>query len=70
MSPDMQRSINSDIGYQEFSLRLWQTPHQRQSSTVQTPGVEAIVFNWVKNLIILLLDSKQERKVTHEKLKD
>ena len=37
---------------------------------MQTPGVEAIVFNRVKKLIILLLDSKQEWKVTHEKLKD
>jgi hypothetical protein len=38
---------------------------------MQTPGVEAIVFNRVKNLIILLLDSKQKwRKVTHEKFKD
>ncbi len=37
---------------------------------MQTPGVEAIVFNRVKNLIILLLDGEQERKVTHEKLKD
>ena len=37
---------------------------------MQTPGVEVIVFNRVKKLIILLLDSKQEWKVTHEKLKD
>ena len=33
-------------------------------------GVEVIFLNRVKNLIILLLDGKQERKVTHEKLKD
>ena len=40
------------------------------SGTLQTPDVEVIVFNLVKNHIILMLCSKQERKVTHEKLKD